>query len=133
MASLGNEGWSYDDVLPYFVKAEGNKTLSDRYHGTDGPLRVASHSPSNPLVERYLAAAKEVGIPFNPDFNGAVSGRLRSFAGHAREPRPLERCGRISSPSALAPEPDRPDPRSCDETDFDWSPRSGVEYLRFGA
>ena len=68
---LGNKGWSYDDVLPYFVKAEGNEALSDSYHGTAGPLRVASHSTANLLVQRYLAAAKEVGIPFNPDFNGA--------------------------------------------------------------
>lgn len=66
----GNEGWGYDDVLPYFVKAERNQALSDRYHGAAGPLAVASHPPSNPLVERYLAAAQEVGIRFNPDFNG---------------------------------------------------------------
>lgn len=67
---LGNEGWSYDDVLPYFMSAEGNQVFSDAYHGTVGPLSVASHSPSNPLVDRYLAAAQKVGIPFNPDFNG---------------------------------------------------------------
>jgi choline dehydrogenase len=67
---LGNEGWCYDDVLPYFVKAEGNKAFSDSYHGTAGPLLVASHPRQNPLVERYFAAAKEIGIPFNPDFNG---------------------------------------------------------------
>ncbi|HUB63657.1 MAG TPA: GMC family oxidoreductase N-terminal domain-containing protein, partial [Methylocella sp.] len=67
---LGNNGWGYDDVLPYFVRAECNEALSGRYHGTSGPLRVESHAPSNPLVERYLAAAQEAGIPFNPDFNG---------------------------------------------------------------
>src|SRR5262249_26039520 len=67
---LGNKGWGYDDVLPYFLKAEGNQSLSDQYHGTAGPLIVASHPRSNPLVERYLAAAQEAGIPFNPDFNG---------------------------------------------------------------
>jgi choline dehydrogenase len=66
----GNEGWGYDDVLPSFLKAEGNQAFSDHYHGAAGPLAVASHSPSNPLVERYLAAAQEVGLPFNPDFNG---------------------------------------------------------------
>jgi hypothetical protein len=54
----------------YFANAEGNKTLADRCHGTDGPLRVKRHLPSNALVERFLAAAQEVGIPFNPDFNG---------------------------------------------------------------
>jgi choline dehydrogenase len=67
---LGNEGWGYDDVLPYFLKSEGNQNLAGQYHAAAGPLTVTSHAP-NPLVERYLAAAQEVGIPFNPDFNGA--------------------------------------------------------------
>lgn len=67
---LGNDGWGYGDVLPYFIRAEGNQTFSNRYHGTAGPLKVASH-PLNPLVDRYLTAAQEAGIPFNPDFNGA--------------------------------------------------------------
>lgn len=67
----GNEGWGYRDVLPYFVKAERNHTFADGFHGTDGPLCVSSHAALNPLVERYLAAAQEIGIPFNPDFNGA--------------------------------------------------------------
>jgi choline dehydrogenase len=68
---LGNEGWGYEDILPYFRKAEGNQVFSDTFHGTAGPLSVASHSPVNPLVDRYLAAAPKVGIPFNADFNGA--------------------------------------------------------------
>jgi choline dehydrogenase len=69
----GNEGWSYDDVLPYFVKAEGNKTLSDCYHGADGPLKVESHSPSNPLVERYLAAAQATTTSIWPASMSAIS------------------------------------------------------------
>jgi choline dehydrogenase len=68
---LGNEGWGYADVLPYFLKSEGNQHLCGRYHGVAGPLTVANHPRPNPLVERYLAAAQEAGIPFNPDFNGA--------------------------------------------------------------
>ncbi len=68
---LGNPGWDYESVLPYFIKAENNRTFSDRYHGNNGPLVVTSHPTDNPLVERYFAAAQEVGIPFNPDFNGA--------------------------------------------------------------
>ena len=66
----GNLGWGYDDILPYFVKAEGNLDLAGRYHGTAGPLKVSSHPLANPLVERYFAAAQDAGIPFNPDFNG---------------------------------------------------------------
>jgi choline dehydrogenase len=69
---LGNEGWGYDDVLPYFLKSEGNQNLSGQYHGIAGLLIVASHPRPNPLVERYLAAAQEASIPFNPDFNGAT-------------------------------------------------------------
>ncbi|MGR9073988.1 MAG: GMC family oxidoreductase [Gammaproteobacteria bacterium] len=68
--NLGNPGWNYEAVLPYFIKSESNATFSDRYHGTSGPLAVTSHPSGNPLVERYFAAAQEAGIPFNPDFNG---------------------------------------------------------------
>ncbi|MGR9085655.1 MAG: GMC family oxidoreductase [Gammaproteobacteria bacterium] len=67
----GCDGWSYEDVLPYFKKSENNQTFSDRYHGNNGPLIVSSHPPENLLVSRYFAACEEVGLTFNPDFNGA--------------------------------------------------------------
>ncbi len=67
----GNKGWSYRDVLPYFIKAENNQTFRNTFHGNDGPLQVCSHPDKHPLVERYFSAAAEAGIPFNPDFNGA--------------------------------------------------------------
>ena len=69
-ASLGNTGWGYDDVLPYFIKAETNETFADRYHGHSGPLMVSSHPHTAPMTERYIAAAQEAGIAYNPDFNG---------------------------------------------------------------
>jgi choline dehydrogenase len=68
----GNDGWAYDEVLPYFIKAENNRSISDRYHGNSGPLSVSSHPPSNDLVARYLDAAQEVGLTYNPDFNGEL-------------------------------------------------------------
>jgi choline dehydrogenase len=68
-ASAGAQGWSYEEVLPYFRKSEDNRNFADRFHGVDGPLRVSSHRP-NPLVERYISAGREIGLPFNPDFNG---------------------------------------------------------------
>lgn len=67
---LGNAGWGYEDVLPYFVKSENNRALSGRYHGNAGPLAVTSRPRWSELAERYLAAAQEAGIPFNPDLNG---------------------------------------------------------------
>uniref|UniRef100_UPI0015C6873E GMC family oxidoreductase n=1 Tax=Crenothrix polyspora TaxID=360316 RepID=UPI0015C6873E len=69
-ASLGNTGWSYDEVLPYFIKAETNQNFVDSYHGQSGPLVVSSHPGLSPVTQRYLAASQEAGIAYNPDFNG---------------------------------------------------------------
>ncbi len=69
-ASLGNTGWSYQDVLPYFIKSETNQGFNDCYHGQSGPLVVSSHLQLSPITQRYLSAAQEAGIAYNRDFNG---------------------------------------------------------------
>jgi choline dehydrogenase len=69
---LGNAGWSYTDVLPFFVKAERNERLHDPFHGGDGPLNVAERPYTNVLSHVFLEAAQQAGIALNPDFNGAV-------------------------------------------------------------
>ena len=69
---LGNVGWGFDDVLPYFKKAENQIRGADQYHGTDGPLSVSDWRHHDPLSEAFVKAAVEAGIPFNPDFNGAT-------------------------------------------------------------
>jgi choline dehydrogenase-like flavoprotein len=69
-ASLGNEGWSYDDVLPYFTKSEHNESIDDDYHGKDGPLNVAELRHDNPF-SRYFVEAGSQHYPINHDFNGA--------------------------------------------------------------
>jgi choline dehydrogenase len=68
----GNVGWGYDDVLPYFKKAESQQRGADDYHGTGGPLSVSDWRHEDPLSEAFVKAAVESGIPFNPDFNGAT-------------------------------------------------------------
>ena len=68
----GNVGWGYDDVLPYFKKAENQQRGADEYHGTGGPLPVSDWRHDDPLSEAFVKAAVEAGIPFNPDFNGAT-------------------------------------------------------------
>src|SRR4029077_13981951 len=67
----GNAGWGYDDVLPYFKKAENQQRGADKYHGVGGPLPVSDSRHADPLSEAFVVAAAEVGIPTNPDFNGA--------------------------------------------------------------
>jgi len=69
---LGNASWSYADVLPVFKKAERNERLHDEFHGADGPLNVAERPYTNPLSHVFVAAAQQAGLPFNPDFNGAI-------------------------------------------------------------
>jgi len=66
----GNAGWGYDDVLPYFKKAENQQRGADDYHGAGGPLSVSDWRHEDPLSEAFVKAAVETGIPFNPDFNG---------------------------------------------------------------
>jgi choline dehydrogenase len=68
---LGNAGWSYSDVLPFFRLAEHNERLTDEWHGGAGPLNVADLRYHNPLSTVFVEAAQECGIPLNPDFNGA--------------------------------------------------------------
>lgn len=69
---LGNVGWSYEDVLPYFRKAENRETGADAYHGVGGPLHVSDPREKHPICEAFLQAADDAGYPKNPDFNGAV-------------------------------------------------------------
>jgi len=68
---LGNTGWSYEDVLPYFRKAEDQQRGADEFHGVGGPLAVSDVYESHPLAEAYIEAAVQAGYPRNPDFNGA--------------------------------------------------------------
>jgi choline dehydrogenase-like flavoprotein len=68
---LGNEGWGYDDVLPYFKRHEDNQRLADEYHGTGGELTVSDQVGHNPLSEAFLRAAQQAGIPYTADPNGA--------------------------------------------------------------
>lgn len=68
---LGNTGWGYDDVLPYFTAHESNERLADAFHGTDGELNVADQIQTNPLSRAFLRAAQQAGIPRTDDPNGA--------------------------------------------------------------
>ena len=68
----GNAGWGYDDVLPYFKKAENQQRGADEFHGVGGPLPVSDWRHADPLSEAFVVAASEAGIPTNPDFNGAT-------------------------------------------------------------
>ena len=67
---LGNAGWSFEDVLPYFRRAEDQERGADALHGTGGPLAVSNVSEPHPLCEAFIEAAQQAGLPRNDDFNG---------------------------------------------------------------
>ncbi len=70
-AALGNTGWSYEEVLPYFKKSEDQQRGADEYHGVGGPLKVSDLRLRRPIADYFIAASQEVGIPYNTDYNGA--------------------------------------------------------------
>lgn len=67
---MGCKGWSYEDVLPYFRKAEDNDTYNNTYHGQGGPLGVSQPIAPLPICDAYFEAAAQLGIPRNEDVNG---------------------------------------------------------------
>jgi choline dehydrogenase len=70
-AEGGATGWSYDDVLPVFKRAENNEQLEDEFHARGGPLNVTKVKDVDPVCRAYVEAAASLGIPRNDDFNGA--------------------------------------------------------------
>jgi len=67
----GNDGWGWDDVLPYFRKSEHREAGGDEYHGSDGPLWVSDSTVRHPICDAYIAAGMALGLPRNDDANGA--------------------------------------------------------------
>jgi len=84
---LGNSGWSFEDVLPYFRRAEDQARGEDALHGVGGPLAVSDVCEPHPLCEAFIAAAQQAGFPRNDDFNGPTqegAGYFQLTARHGR-------------------------------------------------
>ena len=71
-AQQGNPGWGWDDVLPYFKRAEHNERGADAFHGTGGPLNVRDLTSPNRFGPVFVQAGVQAGYPANDDFNGAT-------------------------------------------------------------
>lgn len=70
-AAQGCSGWRWQEVLPYFKRSENFLAGADFYHGTGGPLQVSLGCSGLPLFERFVQAGRDLGLPYNADFNGA--------------------------------------------------------------
>ncbi len=83
----GATGWSYDEVLPYFVRSETNADIHDRFHGTDGGLHVTTQRWVSPHAGAFVESAVAAGIERNPDFNGAEQAGAGMFQVTAKDGR----------------------------------------------
>jgi choline dehydrogenase len=129
---LGNTGWGFDDVLPYFKKAEDQQRGGDDYHGSGGPLPVSDTRYPDPLSNAFIAAAVESGLPFNPDFNGAAQegvGLFQTTTRHGRRAstavaylRPALRRGQVRVETAAL----------AQRVLFEGRRAIGVEYKQYG-
>jgi len=70
-AELGNDGWSFDDILPYFKKSETNSRGESELHGGDGPLQVTDRPAFYEISKRYIEASQQAGFKVTDDFNGS--------------------------------------------------------------
>ena len=90
-SQAGNNGWSYDEVLPYFKRAESfDGAGDDEYHGTEGPLSVKkSNRTDDPLLDVFVAAGQQAGFPLTDDFNGR---QQEGFSRYEHTLRGTRRC-----------------------------------------
>jgi choline dehydrogenase len=129
---LGNVGWGYDDVLPYFRRSEDNSRGPSPEHGVGGPLAVSDLREPNPLTAAFVRACVETGIPENPDQNGA---ELEGTAQVQVTQRAGRRCS--TAHGFLGPARRRSNLEVITDAHatrilFDGRRATGVEYLRGG-
>jgi choline dehydrogenase len=131
--ALGNDGWSYADVLPYFKKAENRERGASEYHGAGGPLNVFDPPVINPLTEAFIEAGVELGWPRNDDANGASQDGFGTFQNTIR-------AGKRNSTAVgyLHPVMSRPNLTVWTETLatrvlFEGTHAVGVAYLKDGS
>ena len=106
-AELGNKGWAYGDVLPYFERSERSERGTAPRRGTSGPLNIADLRDPNPTTVAFLEAGGTSGRPTHEGRERSRSRRRRLHASHAEARAPMERGGRLSQAGAQAPQSHR--------------------------
>ncbi|MFQ6160194.1 GMC family oxidoreductase [Sinorhizobium meliloti] len=131
-----NDGaWSYRDILPYFKAQEDNDHLGGEFHGVSGPLKISDLGHTSPMTRAYVKTLQGMGIPYNPDFNGAEQFGV-GFMQHTIDWQTRRRCSAVDA--FLAPVMN--DPRLTIETEatvtriiLENGRAIGVDYMRNGS
>ena len=130
---LGNVGWSYDDVLPYFRRAENQERGADDYHGQGGPLDISDLRARHELHDAFIGACQDAGFRANPDFNGAEQEGAGNYQLTVRK---MRRCS--TAIAYLRPAMKRPNLKVeirafAHRVLFDGKRAIGLEYAQTGA
>src|SRR5262249_76725 len=130
---LGNVGWSYDDVLPYFRRAENQERGSDEFHGASGPLAISDLRARHELPDAFIAGCVEPGFKPNPGFNGAEQEGVGNYQLTVRK---MRRCS--AAVAYLHPAMKRPNLKVeilalAHRVLFDGKRAVGLEYKQNGA
>jgi choline dehydrogenase len=131
-AALGNPGWSFADVLPYFRKLEHNVRGASEFHGADGPLWASDIERRHPLVEALIGAANELGVPRNDDFNGKTQEGVGYYQLTTRHGLRSSTATAYLRPACRRANLDVQTDAHAARISFDGMRASGVDYRRGG-
>jgi choline dehydrogenase len=130
---LGNAGWSFTDVLPYFRRAEDQQRGEDELHGVGGPLSVSDVSEGHPLCEAFIDACAQAGLPRTDDFNGASQEGAGYFQLTTRKGRRWSTARGYLAPARKRHNLAVVSNALTSRILFDGRRASGVEYIKDGA
>jgi choline dehydrogenase len=132
-AAAGNPGWSYDDLLPAFKAIEDNEGGADAWRGTGGPMHIQDcRTLVHPLTRRYLEAARQAGLPLNPDFNGASQEGVGTYQINAKGGRRMSAARAFLRPAMKRRNVRVETGALATRILFEGGRATGVEYERHG-
>jgi choline dehydrogenase-like flavoprotein len=131
-AAMGFAGWGYADVLPYFKRAEDNERGASRYHGVGGPLSVSDSRSMHPVVEAWVEAAGQAGIPHNGDLNGATQEGAGRYQVTQRDGRRCSAAVAYLHPAVARGNVEVVTDARVYRILFEGTRAVGVEYMRHG-
>jgi choline dehydrogenase len=131
--ALGNPGWGYQDVLPYFRKSEDHDTDANLYHGRGGPMHVTDVSAdAHPLCQLYMQSCKALGFQYTADFNGASGEGVGIYQINTRRGRRASTANEFLRPALGRPNLVLRQRAQATRVQFEGVRASGIEFQHSG-
>ncbi len=129
---MGLDGWAYDDVLPYFKRAQSFAEASTEFHGTDGPWNIQTTDIDDPIIETFFEAARSAGYELAEDYNGAVQDGFAKLQVNVHQGRRRSAAVAYLHPSLSRPNLDLEVAAHVTRVVFDGTRAVGVDYVQGG-